>query len=156
MGSWVKRSTPVSRIETLIKTMQWDIPQGLPVAVETLRGDMDPETMATAMQVIVRFGSKSDAEKMVPLLDDSRVTGEAGYGAGQLIQSQVRDVAIAAIAILHDVPLAEVGFPRAEKHPMLGFTTLGIGYAETQKEIRLKNIKRVVELVSENAKDGGS
>ena len=149
IGNWVSRGTLSGRIDTLNKAMQWDVPEGLPLAIATLTEATEPETLATAMQTIVRFGNQEDAKHMKPLLSDSRIMSEAGYRAGQMIQSQVGDVAIAAIAILHGIPLADVGFPRSESHPRSGFTLLGIGYSDAQKELRNKNRDRANALISQ-------
>ena len=148
MGQWVLRCTIANRIETLAKAMYWEVPEALPVAISTLRETDDMQTLVVAMQTIARFGEKKDARVLKDLLADDRVTGESGYGKEQLIQSQVRDVAIATIAILHDVPLADVGFPQASKHPNFGFTILGIGFEKDDTAARKKRLQQVEALIA--------
>lgn len=148
IGDWVSRCTLTNRIEALTKAMQWDVPEVLPIAISTLSETDDMQSLVESMRTIARFGDQEDAIALKPLLSDNRVTGEAGYGKQQLIQSQVRDVAIATIAILHDIPLAEVGFPQASTHAVFGFEILGIGFAEKQNGIREKSLRRVESLIS--------
>jgi hypothetical protein len=154
IGAWISKCTLTNRSESLAKAMQWDATEGLPVAISTLSETDDLQTLVVAMQTIARFGSKDDAVELADLLDDDRVTGETGYSAGQLLQSQIRDVAIATIAILNDVPLAEVGFPHASTHATFGFTILGIGYAQNQSEIRKKHLQQVEAMISPQPRAG--
>jgi hypothetical protein len=134
--------------------MQWDVAEALPIALSTLSETDDIQTLVVSMKMIARFGDASDSASLQNLLTDNRVMGEAGYGKRQLIQSQIRDVAIATIAILNDVPLAEVGFPQASKHAMFGFTILGIGFPKGQDGSREKSLLRVAELISPTPPNG--
>ena len=154
LGAWVSRSTLDNRIEALAKAMQWDVPESLPIAKSTISETDDMQTLVVAMQTIARFGDKKDAGPLKDLLADDRVTGEAGYGNQQLIQSQVRDVAIATIAILHDVPLAEIGFPRASTHASFGFTILGIGFAKEEDSARQKSLLQAKALITPQPTNG--
>ncbi|KAA1262427.1 hypothetical protein LF1_49910 [Rubripirellula obstinata] len=154
IGSWVSRCTLAGRVETLTKAMQWDVPEALPIAISTLSETDDMQTLVVSMQTIARFGDAKDSASLKNLLTDNRVTGEAGYGKQQLIQTQVRDVAIATIAILNDVPLAEVGFPQASTHAMFGFTILGIGFPKSQEANRNKSLLRIAEMISPTPTNG--
>jgi hypothetical protein len=148
IAKWIPRCSLSNRIESLSKAMQWNVPEALPVALSTLDETEDIATLIVAMQTIARFGTKKESVALATVLEDSRATGEAAYGAGQLLRSEVRDTAIATAAILHQIPLAEVGFPQASKHQTYGFTITGIGYdASDADAARDKNYRRIKKLI---------
>lgn len=148
IANWMKRCSLTNRVESLAKAMQWNVDEALPVALSTLNETKDIATLIVAMQTIARFGTKENSVALATILEDNRTTGEAAYGAGQLIQSEVRDNAIATVAILHQIPLADVGFPQASTHPVYGFTITGIGYdAPDAASLRDKNYRRIKKLI---------
>ncbi|MDA8744526.1 hypothetical protein N9N28_07835 [Rubripirellula amarantea] len=149
-AGWTNRATLTNRTETLIKVVQWEIPEALPLAVRTLSEANQTETLAIALQVVSRFGTKKDALAVAPLLGDRRMTAEVGYAGGRLIETKMCDLAIATIAILHDVKLDDVGLKNARNRPNLGFDFREIGFAPDEKEERSKSIEIVKELLDSN------
>ncbi len=144
------RSTLSNRIDVLLAGMAWEVEDSLSLAVSTLTEAQEAETLATALQAIARFGSREHAIFVQPLLDDSRPTSETGFAGGMLIRTEVRDVAMATIAVLHQADLAEMGFGSLETHPTYGFILGDIGFPMDDKGARQKTREKIDLLLNEN------
>ncbi|WP_345682164.1 hypothetical protein [Novipirellula caenicola] len=131
VSGWVNRSSLNNRAEILFFAMGWDLQRSLPLARRTLGEATSIETIAIALQTISRFGDKGDTALVADLLDDTRVVSERGYARGEKLTTQLGDVAMATIAMLHDVPLADIGFTRAERHPTFGFLFDDLGFPDS-------------------------
>ncbi len=128
LNRWVIRSTLASREDVLLLGMDWDVEAALPLAVQTLGEANQTEILAAALQTIARFGDRSHAEFVRPLLGDERPAAERGFARGEMIRTQIGDLAMATIAVLYDVPLSEVGFGEATVDPRRGFLVTDIGF----------------------------
>lgn len=117
LNRWVMRSTLASREDVLLLGMDWDVEATLPLAIQTLGEANQTETLAIALQAIARFGDQSHAEFVRPLLNDTRPSAERGFARGEMIRTQLGDLAMATIAVLYDVPLSEIGFGDVIAHP---------------------------------------
>lgn len=138
LDRWVLRSTPKHREEVLLKGMEWDLEATLPLAIQTLGESEQTEVLAGALQAIAKFGTRVHAELVRPLLDDTRPSSESGFAQGEIIRTQLGDVAMATIAMLYDVPLKEIGFSEDAEHPSRGFLLSEIGFPVDAKEKRDK------------------
>ncbi len=156
VSGWVNRSSLNNRAEILFFAMSWDLQRALPLARRTLAEATSVETIAMALQTISRFGDKADTALVVNLLDDTRVVSERGYARGEKLTTQLGDVAMATIALLHDVSLADVGFTRAERHPTFSFLLDDLGFpdkAAADDVSREQARERVDELIKKHSKN---
>lgn len=160
LGEWLPKVTKARRAEAMFFAMQWNIEEGLILAASTIREGDDIETLEFALQTVARFGSPSDALMLKPLLDDQRPAGYASIDpAGRPLRTQVGDVAMAAIGIIHGRNLRDLGFPVAETHPQVGFNvdTLGFpvgppgdearGRVREEIDMIVKSLERVEDVV---------
>jgi hypothetical protein len=148
LGRWMLRSTLASRDDVLLFGMSWDAEATLPLAIQTLGEASQTETLAFALQVIARFGNRNHVNLVRPLLDDTRPSSERGYTPAELVRTQLGDVAMATIAVLHKVPLSEAGFRNANAHPTFGFILTEIGFPvadELQRKAARAKIDKLLE-----------
>ena len=150
LSRWILRSTLASRDDVLSFGMSWDIESTLPLAVQTLGEANQTETLAFALQAIARFGNPTHVEVVRELLDDTRPASERGYARGKSVRTQLGDVAMATIAILHKVPLSEAGFGDAQAHPTIGFELSEIGFP-VEDETARKGARAKIDKLLETA-----
>jgi|GEM_PF-7032106 len=103
--------------------MQWSLPGGAKLGLQSLEEMKDVETVQTALQSIARFGVPRDAAKLAPLLQDNRpaATSIPTDVQDRRLRVTIADVALATIAILHGVSPKDLGMQAAELHPLVGF-----------------------------------
>ena len=149
-GGWARRSGIANREEMLFLLMSHDVPQTLAVALDTLSKTNDPETLATALKAIARFGDRRQAALITNLLHDDRPVLQHGFNRGRLSRTELGDVAMATLAMLYDIPLAEVGFDGATEDPKFGFQVEELGFPiDDTKNRRAKSKKKVIAAVAE-------
>ena len=156
LNRWITRSTLTSREEVLLLGMDWDLDSTLPLAVQTLSEANQTETLAIALQAIARFGDKSQAEFVRPLLDDERPAAERGFTPAEMTRTQLGDLAMATIAVLYEVPLSELGFSEAVADPKRGFMPNDIGYPVDDDSAREEARAKIDELLENGAAPKGS
>ncbi len=149
MTRWIGRSKQENRDTVLRLTMQWDLPIGMELGVQTLEETHDNETLASALQAIARFGGADQVPSVLPLLGDQRPVSEQGFVRGQEMQTFLGDVAMATIARLYKVELTELGIPRSADHPTFSFLIPDVGFASADKEARDSARAKIDELVKE-------
>lgn len=120
VAAWMRRSDPRLRQEVLRLAMRWDMTTALDLAKKSLQPNADPELLATCFQVISRFGDNGDAFSLVPYLDDKRTLLQPLYQRDADLVC-VGDAAIAAIGVIHRVPLVDLGFEQPAEQRTFGF-----------------------------------
>jgi hypothetical protein len=90
-----------------------------------------------------------------PLLDDTRPSSERSYTPSDLAP-QLGDVAMATIAVLHKVPLSEVGFRNASVHPTFAFILTEIGFPDGDQSQRKAARGKIDKLLEETPVPEGS
>ncbi len=150
LGQWVLRSRIENRADVLWYAMQWDLAAAGALGMRTLEETTDVEMLQNALQAIARFGSAEDAPAVAKLLTDDRlaVTRMPVMVGNRPLKVTVADAALATIAILHKVPLRELGMRAAELHPKVGFLVDQAGYTSDQAEERATAMERALRWTS--------
>lgn len=145
LDQWVTRSRIENRSEVLWYAMQWDLPASAQLGLRTLSETTDTETLQTAMQAISRFGKKDDAKLVAKFIDDDRlaITRMPVIINNETMQVTIGDCALATIATLYQVPLADIGMKQGELHAKVGFLVDNAGYLKNQTEDREKAVTAV-------------
>ena len=156
VSAWLRRSSLANRQDVLFFAMEWDLQQAYPLALRTLGETTDTETLAHAMQVITRFGRPKDATLLIQFLNDTRPASERRFNRGKPIQTQLRDVAVAAIAILNKVPLTEIGLDDSVTHEKFAFVYEEVGFADGEEEQRKAARRKIYEVIAARDKPAGS
>lgn len=143
LSGWVSRPGIRNHQDMLWFAMNCDLEASLPLALETLQKSTDAPTLAMAMQAISRFGDKSNRKDVAKYLDDERAASEVQYFAGNVIEPQVRDAAMATIVLLSEKSLADFNMDENAVHPRVGFVIQAIGFPAENNELRLQAIEKV-------------
>ena len=143
---WILRSRIENRMDVLWYSMQWELPAAGQLGMQTLEETTDVETLQTAFQAISRFRGREDAPKLVRWLSDERpaMTRMPVVLDQKPVIVKVADMALATIAILHNVPLKELGMQSGELHPKVGFLVDNAGYTADQADVRAKAIEKAI------------
>lgn len=148
LAGWMTRDDVNNRQEILWFSMGWDLKEILPMAVATLQKANDPVTLSMACQAVVRFGSDDDIRHVRHLLVDERPVSEQQYSAqrfpsGVMVQTQVRDTAMAAVILLSGRKLSEFQMNDDARHPKYGFIIDEIGFPVKDPKPRTEVLQRI-------------
>lgn len=143
LEQWMRRSRPENRAAVLWSAMQWSLPGGAKLGLQTLDEMTDVETVQTALQAIARFGRAEDAARLAPLLQDNRpaATSIPLEVQERRLRVTIADVALATVAILHGVAPKDLGMQAAELHPLVGFSIDHVGFTADQQAERAEAIR---------------
>ncbi len=138
LDEWIARSRVELRSDALWWSMQWDIESGATLGVRTLSETTDIETLQMAFQTIARFGKKEDAKLLVKFIRDPRpaVNTLPSMVNEEMVQTTLGDVAMVAIAKLHQKSFKDLGMPLVETHPKVAFLIEAIGYPASKAAMR--------------------
>ncbi len=121
--------------------MSLNIPQCLPRALQLVRDKKTPcHVLQTVMIAISMFGKKADIAVLELRIDDNSFCGVTQRINNVQYQTQLRDVAIAAMLILAKEDPKQYGFPRIRVYPSGQFSQSQVGFAadETRGKTRAK------------------
>ena len=149
VARWALRSGIDSRRDLLWLMMRHDVATAGDLAMRTLARTNDPETVTCALQAIARFGDRRIADSIMSLVDDDRVVVPNGFVRGNPSRTELGDVAMATVAILYDIPLAEVGFDGATKDPKFGFRPEEVGFEMRDRKKRNAARQKLIIKVTE-------
>lgn len=142
MSHWILREGNAdSNYQKLTLAMQYDLKAGLTPAVQVLdQGAHPPHLRQQAMVAVAKFGDASH----IPLLE-RYLTDETQYGTRRLdnqkvVQTEMRDVALAALVALTKQEFADYGLGHVTAAPNFVFIPYSCGF-ETP-EARQKALQR--------------
>lgn len=147
VGGWMRRTSLGQRGEVLAFALNQQLADALPLALTTLKEATNQQTVVVALQTIARFGSPDEISAVVPLLDDERLFSTRAYTTERIVKSEVRDAAMATIAILSGVGLAKVGLPESAEHPRVAFVPEEIGFDADNEADRTAVRKQIEQLI---------
>ena len=113
--------------------MSLNIPQSLPRALELVRDKQTPcHVIQTVIIAISMFGDKDDIAVLELRVDDNSFCGVTQKINNVQYQTQLRDVAIAAMLILSKEDPKRYGFPRIQVFPSGQFNYSHVGFADDE------------------------
>jgi hypothetical protein len=115
-----KRATDQNTLQQVMQlVLQMEIKEMVPVALKMATAkDTQGYNKATAVLIVGRMGTKDDAEKLEPLLNDTTNLGAVMVGTSRL-DAQLKDVALAAIIEANGQTITDYGFPYLQQNPQL-------------------------------------
>ncbi|MBT4694932.1 MAG: hypothetical protein HOB73_16470 [Planctomycetaceae bacterium] len=119
--------------------MSFNIPQCLPRALELVRDKQTPcHVMQTVMIAIAMFGDKTAIPVLELRVDDNSFCGVTQRVNNVQYQTQLRDVAIAAMLILAKENPKLYGFPRIQVYASGQFSYSHVGFANDDSRIKTR------------------
>jgi len=152
LGTWIKRSDGWTAYQSLSLAMQYDLKEGLVPAVKTLeKPGTQPHVRQNAILAIAKLGDDSHIALLESLLDDeSRCASQRIKDV--TYQTQIRDVALAAVLIMRKQDPKKFGFDRIQQHPTNVLVTSTVGFENDEK--RNKAIAKWKEFKANEKKAG--
>jgi hypothetical protein len=137
MGQWIEHSQGWAAYQTLFLAMQYELKEGLTPAIALLA---NPGEQAYARQqailTVARLGDASHVPQLQAVLDDQ--TRCSAYRVNNITyETQLRDVALAAVLMLHGQDPKEFGFSRIQTNNTTMFATNTVGF---ENEDRRKQV----------------
>ena len=154
IGHWVKRNfgnDSTAAFQTMMLALQFNVHEGIEPALAMLKeGSGNSHTRPWALLVVGKFGSVSDLVRLEPLLSDSSVCGQQQFPAptaeagkndptkaqgskAEVVETQIRDVALAMMIHLTGQKLSDFGFVRAQPNPTFLYNTASLGFAHADE-----------------------
>jgi hypothetical protein len=133
LGIWIKRGDGWTAYQSLSLAMQYDLKEGLVPAVKALQNPgSQPYVRQNAILAIAKLGDGSHIHLLEALLDDeSRCATQRVKDV--TYQTQIRDVALAAILIMKKQDPEEFGFDRFRQHATNVLVTSTVGFEDDEK-----------------------
>lgn len=138
LSAWIRReSSPNTDYQKLTLAMQYDLEAGLEPAVEVLdQGGTPPHLRQTAMVAVAKFGDASH----IPLLE-RHLTDESKYGSRQLsnrksVDTEMRDVALAALVVLTKQSFADYHMEHITAAPTFVFIPYSCGFETPEARVK--------------------
>ncbi|HVU90533.1 MAG TPA: hypothetical protein VHD36_24640 [Pirellulales bacterium] len=150
VGGWVRRdfaSDPTAAYQSMMLALTFNVRDGVEPALAMLKdGGGNPHMRQYALLVVGKFGGPIEIDRLEPLLEDYAVcaqqqiavqTGGAKNGPpnpnnvkNEVIETQIRDVALAVMIHLSGQKPADFGFERAQPNGTILFNTATLGFAK--------------------------
>jgi hypothetical protein len=131
LNAWVSRPfdhDSLTGYRNLWLAMQYNLKDALEPALALIEPPAAPPHLEPfAILAIGKLGSREHIAALKPLLKDDRPIDPADRG-GQKSDTQIRDVALAAMIHLSGQKLADFGFAHAKSHAFLLFNTTSLGF----------------------------
>lgn len=151
--NWILRSRLEGASDTLWIATQWELRDAaLTLGLRAVYEGQQPDVVQAGLKAIAQFGSPEMAIELTAFLDDQRIATEMIPDPPQTVV-QVRDVAMAAIAMLLKQDLKKFGFSYARVHPRMGFDVTTVGFRDDQPAAREEVRSRILKLLQQYAED---
>ncbi len=133
LDSWIKSSADSGGQQTLSLAMRFGLEEGLVPATRVLKNPGEqPIVRQTAILAVAKLGGKQHVELLEDLLED---TGRCSAHRINNVtyETQIRDVALAAILIMQDQDPKKFGFNRIQRNETSVFSTSTVGFENEDK-----------------------
>ncbi|MEX2120320.1 MAG: hypothetical protein WD847_12055 [Pirellulales bacterium] len=142
LGAWVRRdfrNDPMASYQNLMLALRYGLKDGIEPALDMVQAPgTPPQMLQYAVLALGKLGSREHVADLEPLLQNETVCANQEVD-DQEVQTQVRDVALAALVRLTGQQAREYGFLRAQDNAMILFNTPSFGFADpSQREAALK------------------
>ncbi|MCA9205156.1 MAG: hypothetical protein KDA59_19020 [Planctomycetales bacterium] len=134
LGGWIRRADGDTAYQGMILAVHYELPEGLQPAIRTLSQPNLAQQHARlyAILVVAKLGNRRQIELLEQQLDD-----KLAYGGNQKInnveyQSQMRDIALAALWHLVDEDPKDHGFDHIRPTPQTVFDVSSVGFANDE------------------------
>jgi len=154
VGGWVRRdfaSDSTAAYQTMMLALQFNVREGVEPALAMLKdGGGNPHMRQYALLVVGKFGSTDDIQRLEPLLEDQAICAQQQIAVpteiakedpanpkamkNEMMETQIRDVALAVIIHLSGQKPADFGFQRVQPNSTVLFNTATLGF--TSQELR--------------------
>jgi hypothetical protein len=147
LGDWINRNDNWAVFQNLALAMRYEMKEGLAAARQLIENPGNqPYVRQNAVLAIVKLGSRSDIPLLETLLEDeSRCAIQKIQD--KTYETQLRDVALAAILLIKGKDPKQFGFDRIQRHEVNVLVTGSVGFVsnEDRMEARQKFQKACAE-----------
>jgi len=133
LGDWIKRGDGWTAYQSLSLAMRYELKEGLVPAQKVLENPGNqPYIRQNGILAIAKLGDQSHTPLLESLLEDeSRCASQRIKD--KTYETQIRDVALAALVIMARKEPSDFGFDRLQKNEMSVFVTSTVGFESDEK-----------------------
>ncbi len=133
LGTWIKQGDGSAAYQTLALAMRFELKEGLVPAVKILENPGNQAYIRqNAILAIAKLGDDSHMKLLESLLgDESKCTTHRVKNV--TYETQIRDVALAAIVIMKKQDPKKIGFDRIQQNTSNVFSTSTVGFENDEK-----------------------
>jgi len=148
-----KRADQNTLAQVMNVVLQMELKELVPVALKMATSkDTQAYNKSMAALVVGRMGTKEEADKLAPLLEDKTNLGNMQVGT-QMLNAQLRDVALAAMIEAYGESPAAYGFPYLQQNQIArGNYVAPAWYGFAKEEDRAAALKKFREFKAKQAK----
>ena len=136
LGVWIQRGDDVLAYQGMQLATQFEMKEGLVPALKLLKNaNTQAQLRQYAVLFVAKLGEPSHIELLEKMLDDPSPCG-TWQVANVNISTQLRDVALAAVLILHKKDPKQFGFERLQMSNPYGFAPMTAGFESEEKRAK--------------------
>ncbi len=159
VGGWVRRdfaSDSTAAYQTMMLALQFNVREGIEPALAMIKdGGGNPHMRQYALLVVGKFGSSDDIQRLEPLLSDQAICAQQQIAVpteiakedptnpkamkNEMMETQIRDVALAVIIHLCGQKPADFGFQRVQPNSTVLFNTATLGFTSQEQRAAALN-----------------
>ena len=129
MSAWMRKPGEAAAFQRVTIALQNDIPEGLSPALEVIDGRLAVGAASQyAIVAVARFGNREHLPVLEKLLRDATVITTQRNAQQVVFETQVRDIALAALLHLTEQDLKKYGFTRVQRNPQYLFLPHTVGF----------------------------
>jgi hypothetical protein len=133
LGDWIKRGDSWAAFQNLSLAMRYEMKEGLVPARKVLENAANhPHIRQNAILAIAKLGDRTDIPLLEGLLEDQSRLATQRSG-DKTFETQLRDVALAAILLLEDKDPKDFGFDRIQRNDMSVFVIATVGFSDDEQ-----------------------
>jgi hypothetical protein len=138
LGDWINRNDNWAVFQNLALAMRYEMKEGLVAARQLIENPGNqPYIRQNAILAIVKLGGRSDIPLLETLLEDeSRCAIQKMED--KTYETQLRDVALAAILLIKGKDPKDFGFDRLQRHDMNVLVTGSVGFVSDEERLEAR------------------
>lgn len=138
LGGWIANNTSLATAyQGLMLAMRHDLKEGLGAARKVLDSPAMPQHYKQfALLAVAKLGTEADLPQLEKFLDDTAICGAMTVAKGNervILQTQLRDVALAAVIHLSGQEVKPFGFPHVQSNTQMLFNVNTLGFEDDEQ-----------------------
>ena len=144
LSRYIVESNDATAFQGMTLAVQFELPVGLQPAIRIIQAYKKPEggkgqnnyMLKYAITTVAKFGTEKNLPLLTALMEDETLCSKTKLNNRQ-IETQVRDVALAAALTIRKVDCKKAGFPYIQQQPPYPFNSSTVGFNHDEERSKV-------------------